>query len=94
MQTLASTLSSVVTRSSLQMNNISAQLKSDDLFVSPYTIVSTYYLRNESNYYNSIPVYFKLNNHNVTNAFLRNNNLREVVFNELRTACNLAISNY
>ena len=74
MQTLASTSSSVVTRTSLQMNNMSAQLRDDILFISPCTIISTYYLRKESKNDNSIPVYFELNNHNVTDAFLRNNN--------------------
>ena len=49
LQTLASTFSSVGTRSLLRMNNISVQLRGDELFVSPCTIESTYYLRNKSN---------------------------------------------
>ena len=51
-------------------------------------------LRNETKCYNSIPIYFELKNHNVTTAFLKNNNLREITYDEEHTACNLIKVSY
>ena len=89
MQSFAATSSSMVIRSLLQRDNITAQLRGDILFVSPCTLIPIYYFRNETKCYNSIPIYFELNNHNVTNAFLKNNNLREITYDEVHIACNL-----
>ena len=94
MQSLAATSSSMVIRSLLQRDNITAQLRGDVLFVSPCTPILTYYFRNTTKCYNSIPIYFELNNHNVTNAFLKNNNLREITYDEVHIACNLIKVSY
>ena len=62
--------------------------------MSPCTLIPTYYFRNETECFNSILIYFELNNHNVTNAFLKNINLKEITYYEVHIACNLIKVSY
>lgn len=92
--TLASTSSSLVIRSLLHSNHITAHLRGDILFASPCTPVKLYYLRTVNKCYVNIPIQFILNNHTVNNAFLKSNNLREITYNDLPTACNQISTSY
>ena len=94
MQSLAAASSSLVIRSLLQRDNIIAQIRGDVLFVSPCTPMPTNYFRNKTKCYNSIPIYFELNNHIVTKVFLKNNNLGEITYDEVHIACNLIKVSY
>jgi hypothetical protein len=93
-QMAATQQASVALRALLQTDDIVADIRGDLLQITSCLNISTYYLRNETACYNNVPISFIINNHTITNAFLVNNHLREIVYNSIPVTCNRITQSY
>lgn len=91
---LAATFGPLVIRSLLHSGDVTAQLRGDILFTYPCTTISNYQFRPTNKCYTNIPISFELNNHTVNNAFLKTDNLREIVYNDSPVSCKTVRASY
>jgi hypothetical protein len=95
LKTIASGNGAIIAlRSLLQVENITAEIRGDVIYVWPCIEIREYELRDVVSCYENIPILFMLNNHTVNNAFLRANHLREITYIDEPQACKHVRSSY